>query len=82
MLTTLYLLEYRHSLALTDAQREDSVFRIENANDVYHPLTDTETLEKVLEQGLKDDHKRYKDEIAMYFINMKDRIKPEDVSFR
>ena len=53
-------------LALAKAQEEDSVFRIKSAEDVYHVLIDKETLEKVLQQGLKDEHKRYKDEIVEY----------------
>jgi hypothetical protein len=43
-------------LALTKAQEEDSVFRIKSAEDVYNVLTDKETLEKVLLQGLKEEH--------------------------
>jgi hypothetical protein len=39
-------------LALAKAQKEDSVFRIKSVEDVYHALTERETLEKVLKQGL------------------------------
>jgi hypothetical protein len=66
-------------LALARAQEEDSVFRIKSAEDVYHVLTDKETLEKVLQQGLKEEHKQYKDIIVEFFMNMKDRIKVEDL---
>jgi hypothetical protein len=51
-------------LALAKAREEDSVFCIKSAEDVYKVLTDKEALEKVLQQGLKDEHERYKDEIV------------------
>ena len=62
------------------AQKEDSVFRIKSAEDVYHVLTDKEILEKVLQQGLKDGHKRYKDEIVEFLLNMKNRTKVNDLT--
>jgi hypothetical protein len=62
-------------LALAKAQEEDSVFRIRSAADVYKVLTDRETFEKVLQQGLKDKHKRYKDEIVEFLLNMKNRTR-------
>jgi hypothetical protein len=45
-------------LALAKAEEEGSVFRIKSAEDVYHVLIDKETLEKVLHQGLKEEHKK------------------------
>jgi hypothetical protein len=68
-------------LALAKAREEDSVFRIKSAEDVYHVLTDKETLEKVLQQGLKEEHKQFKNEIVDYFTNMKDKIKLKDLTF-
>ena len=38
-------------------KKDDSVFRIRRAEIVYKVLTDKETLEKVLDQGLKEEHK-------------------------
>lgn len=67
-------------LALARAQKEDSVFRIKSAKDVYNVLTDTETLQKVLKQGLKEEHKQHNDIIVGLFKNMKDRIKVEDLT--
>jgi hypothetical protein len=55
------------------------VFRIKSAEDVYHVLIDKETLEKVLHQGLKEEHKKYKDRIVEFFMDMKDRVKVEDL---
>jgi hypothetical protein len=43
-------------------------------------LTDKEALEEVLQQGLKEKHMQYKDRIIEFFMNMKDRIKVEDLS--
>jgi hypothetical protein len=45
-------------LALAKAQEKDSVFRVKSADDVYHVLTDEEALEKVLNQGLKEEQRR------------------------
>jgi hypothetical protein len=49
-----YLSELAFSveLALGKAQEEDSVFWIKSVEGVYHTLTNKETLEKVLHQGL------------------------------
>ena len=55
------------------------MFRVKSAEDVYQVLTDKETLEKVLQQGLKGEHMQYRDRIVELFMNMKDRIKIEDV---
>jgi hypothetical protein len=60
---------------------EDSVFRIKSAEDVYNVLTDKETLEKVLQQGLKEEHKQYKDYVVEFFMNIKETIKLEDLRF-
>jgi hypothetical protein len=68
-------------LALAKAQEEDSVFRIKSTEDVYNVLTDKVTLEKVLLQGLKEEHKQYKDSIVEFCMDMKDRIKVEDLRF-
>jgi hypothetical protein len=66
-------------LALAKAQEEDSVFRIRSAADAYQALTNRETLEMALQQGLKEEHRRYKDEIVRFFMNMKDRVRVEDL---
>ena len=73
-------LAFAVELALAKAQEEDSVFCIKSAEDVYHVLTDKETLEKVLHQGLKDEHKLYKDEIVEFLLNMKNRTKVNDLT--
>jgi hypothetical protein len=64
-------------LTLAKAQEEGSVFRIRSAADAYQVLTDKEILQKVLQQGLKEEYIQYKDRIVELFTNMKDRIKME-----
>jgi hypothetical protein len=68
-------------LALAKAKEEDSVFRIKSAEDVYKVLTDKETLERVLQQGLKEEYKQYKDWIVEFFMNIKETIKRENLRF-
>lgn len=74
-------LAFAVELALARAQEKDSVFRIKSAEDAYNVLTDTEALQKVLEQGLKEEHMQYKVSIVEFFINMKDKIRIEDLRF-
>jgi hypothetical protein len=50
---------------------------------VYNALTDKETLNKVLEQGLDDEgYQRYRDELVNLFMSLKekDKIKIEDLT--
>ena len=72
-------LAFAVELALAKAREEESIFRIKSVDDVYHALTNEEVLEKVLYQGLKEEHKQYKDNIVDLFMNMKDRIKMSDL---
>jgi hypothetical protein len=72
-------LAFAVEFALAKAREEDSVFCIKSAEDVYKVLTDKETLGKVLDQGLKEKHKQYKAKIIEFFVNIKDRIKVEDL---
>jgi hypothetical protein len=73
-------LAFAVELALAKAQEEHSVYRIRSAADAYEALTNKEILEKVLHQGLKEEHMQYKDKIVELFTNMKDRIKAEDLT--
>jgi hypothetical protein len=75
-------LAFEVELALAKAQEEDSVFTIRSAADAYEALTNKETLEMVLQQGLKEEYiqYKYKDKIVELFTNMKDRIKAEDLT--
>ncbi len=56
---------------------------IRNVQDVYDTLTDRETLNKVLEQGLEDEeYQRHRAEIVNLFMCLKekDKIKIEDLT--
>ena len=72
-------LAFAVELALAKAQEEDSMFRIRSAADAYQALTNRETLEMVLQQGLKEEHMQYKDSIVDILTNMKDKIRMEDL---
>jgi hypothetical protein len=53
---------------------------IRNVQDVYNALTEKETLSKVLEQGLDEEYQRHITEIVNIFMNIKDKIKIEDLT--
>jgi hypothetical protein len=74
--STEYLLEEK----LSKVKRLSQV-PIRNVQDVYNALTDRETLNKVLEQGLDDEkYQRHRDEIVNLFMGLKDKIKIEDLT--
>ena len=73
-------LAFAVELALARAQEKDSVFLVNSAQDAYHILTNREILEKVLQQGLKEEHVQYKDRIVELFMNIKDKIRVEDLT--
>jgi hypothetical protein len=56
-----------------------SIVPIRSAQDTYHGLTDRETLDKVLEQGLDEDDLKYKDYLLNFFMSIKDKVKIEDL---
>ena len=53
------------------------MFRIKSAKDVYQVLIDKEALERILQQGLKEEHMQYRDRLVELFMNMRDKIKVE-----
>jgi hypothetical protein len=54
---------------------------IRNVMDVYNALTNRETLDQLLDQGLDDkEYQRYRDELVNLFISIKDKIKIEDLT--
>jgi hypothetical protein len=56
---------------------------IRNVQDVYNTLTDRETLNKVLEQGLEDkEYQRHRDVLVNLLMGLKekDKIKIEDLT--
>jgi hypothetical protein len=51
---------------------------IRSHKDIYHALTDTEILGKLLEQGLDEEHQENKDDIIKFLMSIKDCIQKED----
>jgi hypothetical protein len=68
-------------LAFAKAQNDTSKVPIKNREDVYHALTDRETLDAILEQGLDEDKQKYKDKIIEFFMGIKDKVRIEDLTF-
>jgi hypothetical protein len=72
---------YRVELAFIKPRKEKSIVPIKNVEDIYNALTDRETLDKILQQGLDEEHLKYKDEIVEFFMSIKDRVRMEDLTF-
>jgi hypothetical protein len=84
-------------ISLAVARRDTSDIQIRNKQDLYQILTNREILDVILKQGLDyvlsdketfDDtsifnhlHKDNIDEIVDYFMNIKDKVKLEDLRF-
>ena len=55
---------------------------IRNVQDVYNALTDRDIFGKLLQQGLdNEEYQRHKHELVNLFMNIKDKIKIEDLTF-
>jgi hypothetical protein len=52
---------------------------IRNVQDVYNALTDKETLNKVLEQGIEEEYRQHKNKLVDFFMNIKDKVRIEDL---
>jgi hypothetical protein len=70
--------EYSLEEKLSKVQRLSNV-PIRNAQDVYNALTDRDTFDKLLQQGLEEEYQKYRDEIVSLFMNIKDSISIEDL---
>jgi hypothetical protein len=57
-----------------------SIVPIRNVDDVYTALKDSETLAKVLEQGLEEEYLSEKEFIIKLFMNIKDNIRKDDLT--
>ena len=59
-----------------------SKVQIRNVQDVYNALTDRDTFDKLLQQGLKEEYQTHRDEIVNLFMGLKekDKIKIEDLT--
>ena len=84
-------------IALAVARKDSSAVQINNKQDLYQALTNRERLDTVLEQGINyilsdketfDDTSKFeqlkrgkRDKIVDYFMNIKDKIKLEELRF-
>src|SRR6266487_1796179 len=66
-------------LAFGRAENKDSKIQIRTVQDTYHALTDRDTLDKVLQQGLDEENLQYKDQIVKFFMGIKDKVRIEDL---
>ena len=69
---------YLVELAFDKAEKDTSKIQIKSRQDVYHALTDRETLDTILQQGLDEKHQKYKGEIVEFFMSIKDKVRMED----
>jgi len=53
---------------------------IRNVQDVYNALTDRNTFDKLLQQGLEKEYQAHRDELINLFMGLKDKIKIEDLT--
>jgi hypothetical protein len=67
-------------LAFATAEKNTSKIQIKNVQDVYNALTGKETFDKLLQQGLDEEHQEYKDKIVQFFMSIKDKVRMEDLT--
>jgi hypothetical protein len=67
-------------LAFATAEKNTSKIQIKNVQDVYNALTDKETFDKLLQQGLDEEDQEYKDKIVQFFMSIKDKVRMEDLT--
>jgi hypothetical protein len=67
--------------AIIKATKENSIVPIKNLEDVYNALTNRETLDKLLQQELNEEHLKYKDGMIEFFMSIKDNIRMQDLTF-
>jgi hypothetical protein len=65
------------------AEKDTSKIQIRNRQDAYNALTDRETFDKLMQKGLDAEHQKYKNknEIVEFFMNIKDKVRIEDLTF-
>ena len=70
-------------LAFATAEKDTSKIQIRNRQDAYNALTDRETFDKLMQKGLDAEHQKYKNknEIVEFFMNIKDKVRIEDLTF-
>jgi hypothetical protein len=69
---------YIAELAFIKGRKDKS---IKNIEDVYNALTDRDTLDNLLQRELDEVQLKYKDELLEFFMNIKDYVRIEDLTF-
>ena len=77
----LAVVSYMVESSFIKAKKEKSIIPVNNVEDIYNALTDRETFDKLLQQGLDEGRLKYKDEIAEFFMSIKDKVRMEDLTF-
>ena len=72
--------EYPLEEKLNKEVKKLSKVPIRNVHNVYNALTNKEALDQLLEQGLDDEYQRHRDDLVDLFMNLKDKIKIEDLT--
>lgn len=67
--------------AFIKAKKDKSIVPIKNVEDIYNALTHRETFDKLLQQGLDEEHQKYIDEIVELFMSIKDKVRIEDLTY-
>jgi hypothetical protein len=57
------------------------VVPIRGVQDVYQALTDKETLDKILKQGLDEENQKNKDQLLSFFMSIKDDVRIDDLFY-
>ena len=61
------------------AEEDTAKIQIKNRQDVYNALTDRETLDAIMQQGVGEENQKYKDEIVEFFMSIKDKVRMDRV---
>jgi hypothetical protein len=56
-----------------------STIPIKNVQDAYNVLIDRDKFDKLLQQGLDEEYRQYKDQLIDFFMNIKDKVRFEDL---
>ena len=86
----LHKMAFAVEISFAKARKEDSRLRVRNKEELFHALTNKETLAKILEQGteayeVSEDIRIYlaenQDLILDYFMKIKDKVNMEELRF-
>ena|GEM_PF-730970 len=73
--------EYRLEVGLAKVEKL-AMFPIRNEEEVYNALINREMLDRVLEQGLDEEFRKFKDILVEFFMTIKNSVRIEDLNVR